>query len=34
MKSNRREFIRKSTIAGITAVGLSIPGTKLFAETG
>jgi hypothetical protein len=31
MKSNRREFIRKSTFAGISAAGLSIHGTSLFA---
>lgn len=31
MKSNRREFIRKSTIAGMSAVGLSITGSNLLA---
>jgi predicted dehydrogenase len=31
MKSNRREFIRKSTYAGIGAVGLSLSGNNLFA---
>jgi predicted dehydrogenase len=31
MKSDRREFIRKSTIAGMTAVGLSITGSNLLA---
>jgi predicted dehydrogenase len=31
MKSNRREFIRKSTFAGMTAVGLSVTGSTLLA---
>ncbi len=31
MKSNRREFIRKSTLAGMTAVGLSMTGNNLLA---
>ncbi len=31
MKSNRREFIRKSTLAGMTAVGLSVTGSNLLA---
>jgi predicted dehydrogenase len=31
MKSNRREFIRKSTLAGMTAVGLSVTGSNLLS---
>jgi predicted dehydrogenase len=31
MKSNRRDFIRKSTFAGVSAVGLSLTGGKIAA---